>query len=217
MTHDSHRKKLQFLNRVVWASFIGIFAFLILGPMLFLIFSDFPCLATVDPLQRCLSIRYPGFHYADDPSRGEITATLEVFLNHRSAYAMGGGCFHAFSSGSAILLRTSRGQVRLESAGDTVLVDGHPLAPGESMKRVGYWHWNPWMVSLLQVQNAGPVSDCPSTESSTEEVPLQRISGERVVVLGDFGTIQSLRKGLIILMALASIGTFLSRRIRMAD
>lgn len=218
MTQDSpQRKQLIYLNRAVWTSVLGVLALGLLGPMIFTMYADFPCLVRVDPNQSCLSIREPGLHYSEDSSGEEIRATLEVFLNTWGAYVSGGGCFHGFSSGSQISVPTSLGEVRLETDHDTILVDGDPVAPGESLTRVRYLGWNPWIVTLLEVHNVGPVADCPSTQSPDQQPPTQRISGERIVVLGGFGTRHALGKGVIVLLALASLGIFLSGRTRAAD
>lgn len=209
-------KTLSVLNRLIWASILCVLSIGILGPLLFSIHADFPCMARYNPSQGCLSIRDPEFYYTEDSSEVEITATMEVFWSTRGAYVSGGGCFHEYSPDSQILVPTNLGEVRLESVHDTVLVGGHPVAPGDSLTRVRYWGWNPWVVSFLDVRNVGLVSDCPPDENPSQRPTTQRVTGERTVVLGDFGTRYSLGKGLIVLLALTSLGVFLSRRIRAA-
>jgi hypothetical protein len=211
---DPQRKALSLLNRIVWATTYFILAFGLFGPFILRVYVDFPCLVSVNPAEGCLIKRMPDLFFSEDSSGGEAAGGLEVFLTTQGAYASGGGCLHRHSEASQLSVFTNFGELVLEAAHDTVLVNGHALAPGESLREVRYLHWNPWAVSFLEVQNVGSIPDCPLTPRPAGPDRPQRISGERTVVLGAYGTRYSLLKGFTVLLALTAFGIVLRRQIR---
>ncbi|MEW6093946.1 MAG: hypothetical protein AB1531_08290 [Chloroflexota bacterium] len=116
---------------------------------------DFPCFVSYDETRQCV---------ASDMYGSMVTGEdrLQVFLSVYFLDLGGGGCDYRHTASDTLQLDTSAGQFLLERSGDTLLVDGHELAVGETFRHVNYLNLNPWEEYYIEFTNYGVVNFCES-------------------------------------------------------
>ena len=140
-------------------------------------FVDFPCFARYDEANHCVNL--------DNAPQDETLrdARLQVYLTGGWVDAAGGACYSESVTSDRIHLEPSALTLDFELRGEELLVNGEPLAAGETFSFTDVWPINPWVIETVEFTNYGPVPICGM------DVP------PRVVVIGTYGNELSLFKG----------------------
>jgi hypothetical protein len=146
-------------------------------------FVDFPCFAYYDEENQC--VRLDG---AVAPDEVLQEAHLQILLNHHEVGWQGAGCNAENPETDRVVMETSAIDLDFERQGDRLIVNGEPLATGDSFSHTNYWGLNPWVVEKIQFTNYGPIPICDT------DVPA------RVVVIGSYGSELSPLKGTLLLL-----------------
>jgi hypothetical protein len=159
-------------------------------------FMDFPCFVRYDEAGRCLNVDNTFVNVPD-------AAEIEVFLTTYSADFSGGGCHHEAVGSGRLSVDTAVGTLSLERSGETLLVNGSPLAPGETYTERQAFSFDIWETASLEIQNLGVVGLCGRPEAAP-----------RLLVVGSYGTRLTLLRGAAVTLFLLAALILLIRSLR---
>lgn len=151
-------------------------------------FVDFPCFAYFDEENRCVRL-----DEAVAPEEVLQEAHMQILLNHHEVGWQGAGCNAQNPDTDRVVLETSAIDLDFERQGDKLIVNGKPLATGNSFSHTNNWGLNPWVVEKIQFTNYGPIPICDT------DLPA------RVVVIGSMGSEFSSLKGVLLILPVLAL------------
>lgn len=172
------------LTRLLLWTLLGYTVLSLWQTAFFIGFADFPCSEHLSKDGSCVVGRS---FVRDAPNT--TTYRIEAFLTVYRAGWSGGGCDYSKTETDELSIRTAVGRLRFRLDGRALSVNQRRIDPGETLRRARYWHWNPWVVSRLQLQYQGAVPDCDAETTVA-----------RAVIVGRYGTEFSAVKGTIVLV-----------------
>ena len=157
---------------------VGLSAMVVIGC------ADYPCYVSFRAEDSCIAT-----FYFDKPQVESGEHRVQAFLTTYDIHWCGGGCHIELSETNSLDLDTSVLRLQLELDGSDLSVNGKELSPGSEFNRVNLLSLNPWVVSRIQFENLGLVTDCDRDDTY-----------QRVVVVGSYGTETSGAKGILTLV-----------------